>query len=168
MQEGIRIITTGGTFDKYYDEIKGELTFRESHLPRILKQSRCTLPIQLDEPLAVDSLNMNEEQRLEVAKRCLASYEDRIIVIHGTDTMVDTAKVVASLKNKDDKHVIVFTGAMIPYALENSDSVFNLGCAVTAVQLLESGVYVIMDGKIFDYDKVHKNKAVGLFEGENR
>jgi len=168
MKDGIRIITTGGTFDKFYDEIKGELTFRESHLPRILKQSRCTLPIQLEGPLAIDSLYMNEQQRQEVSQRCLSSYEDRVIVIHGTDTMVETAKVVASNKTKDDNHVIVFTGAMIPYSLENSDSVFNLGCAMVAVQLLKSGVYIVMDGKIFDYDKVHKNRELGLFEGENR
>ena len=161
--EGIRIITTGGTFDKLYDAIKGELTFRESHLPRILQQSRCTLPITLETVLAVDSLNMTEEQRSMVSDHVASSFENRIVVTHGTDTMVATAKVVASNKLLEGK-TVVFTGAMIPYSLENSDAVFNLGVAISAVQLLPPGVYIAMGGRIFGYDNVRKNKEKGIFE----
>lgn len=164
MAKDIRIITTGETFDKLYDEIKGELTFRQSQLPRILQQSRCTLQIQLEGPLAIDSLYMSEEQRQEVANNCLASTEDRIIVIHGTDTMAKTAEVVAKALPEGDHHTVVFTGAMIPYSLENSDAIFNLGCAFSAVQLLSPGVYICMCGKIFLWDNVRKNKEKGIFE----
>jgi len=161
--EGMRIITTGGTFDKFYDAIKGELTFRESHLPRILQQSRCTLPITLEMVLAVDSLNMTEEQRVVIAEHCVHSQEKRIIVIHGTDTMVKTANITARMAGIEDK-VIVFTGAMIPYSLENSDAEFNFGFAIGVVQLLKPGVYVAMGGRVFPYDNVQKNRAKGLFE----
>lgn len=156
------IITTGGTFDKYYDEIKGELTFRESHLPRILKASRCTLAVQVVPVLALDSLYMDDSHREKVAATCSERTERRIIITHGTDTMVHTAEVIAA--KRLDK-VVVLTGAMVPYALENSDAVFNLGCAVAAVQLLPVGVYLCMSGKIFPHDAVVKNREIGVFEG---
>jgi L-asparaginase len=164
MAQDIRIITTGGTFDKQYDAIKGELTFRESQLPRILLQSRCSISVTLEEPLAVDSLFMSEEQRSEIANAVKTSAEARVVVVHGTDTMVKTAKLTASVLGPKDGHVVVFTGAMIPYSLEFSDAVFNLGCAVTAAQLLPPGVYVAMSGRIFPYDHVEKNKAKGVFQ----
>lgn len=164
MAQDLRIITTGGTFDKQYDAISGELTFRESQLPRLLQQSRCTLTVHLEGPLAVDSLYMTEEQRLEVADSCLHSAEEKIIIIHGTDTMCNTAKVVAGKLGSDNRHTIVFTGAMIPFSLEASDAVFNLGCAITAVQLLPPGVYLTMSGKIFTWDNCKKNKEKGIFE----
>lgn len=159
----ICIISTGGTFDKYYDEIKGELTFRESHLPRIIKASRCTLQIQIIPVIAIDSLYMDDSHRAKVAETCLARDEKRIVITHGTDTMVETATVIARANlNK----TVVLTGAMVPYALENSDAVFNLGCAITAVQLLPKGVYICMSGKVFAYDKVKKNRQLGIFDGE--
>lgn len=164
MAKDMRIITTGGTFDKLYDEIKGELTFRQSQLPRILQQTRCTLQIELEGPLAIDSLYMNEEQRREVAQRCLSSAEENIIVIHGTDTMVRTAEVVATTLGCDAPHTVVFTGAMIPYSLENSDAIFNLGCAFSAVQLLPPGIYICMCGKVFPWNNVRKNREAGIFE----
>ena len=160
---GIRIITTGGTFDKLYDAIKGELTFRESQLPRILQQSRCYLPITLETVLAVDSLNMTEPQRALIANHCAASPEDRIVVIHGTDTMTATGNVIAHEPGIEGK-TIVLTGAMIPYSLENSDAEFNLGVAIGVVQLLSPGVYIAMGGKVFDYDNVRKNREKGIFE----
>ena len=135
-EDRIRIITTGGTFDKLYDAVKGELTFSESQLPRILNQARVTLPVHLDTLLAV----------VEDALSCI---EKRVVIIHGTDTMTRTAQMLKDSLNDSDEHVFVFTGAMIPYALENSDAVFNLGCAVSAVQLLEKGVYIVMGGRIF-------------------
>ena len=113
----LRIITTGGTFDKHYDAVKGELTFHESHLPKILQQARTTLSICLEGALAVDSLQMTEEERAAVVDHIGHSTEDRIVVIHGTDTMVKTATLAAENPKTKGK-VVVFTGAMIPYALE--------------------------------------------------
>ena len=103
MESSIRIITTGGTFDKLYDAVKQELTFRESHLPRILNQSRVTLPIHLDALLAVDSLQMTDEEREMIAENALRSVEDLVVIIHGTDTMVKTAKLLEKKRDKDDK-----------------------------------------------------------------
>ena len=159
---GLCIITTGGTFDKQYDEIRGELTFRRSHLPRILKAARCAMPVTVERCMAIDSLLMEDSHRKKIANSCARRPEKRIIVTHGTDTMVQTAHVVA--ERKLDK-VIVFTGAMVPFALEYSDAVFNLGCAVTAVQLLTQGVYICMNGKVFPFDQVKKNREIGVFEG---
>ena len=163
-ERAIRIITTGGTFDKHYDAVKGELTFRESHLPRILNQARVTLPIHLDALIAVDSLVMTEEQRKSIADNAMASVEDLVVVIHGTDTMVKTACLLEKCLQENDRHVFVFTGAMIPYALEDSDAVFNLGCAITAVQTLSPGVYIKMGGRIYAADHVRKNREKGIFE----
>lgn len=167
MGKELRIITTGGTFDKLYDPIKGELTFQGSQLPRILAQSRCTLDVELEGPLAIDSLFMNDEQRREVADLCLGSPERMVIVVHGTDTMVETAHVLLDKRTSEDRHTVVFTGAMVPYSLELSDAVFNLGCAEASVQLLEPGVYICMSGKIFPADKVTKDRSKGIFVGDN-
>ena len=164
MAQDVRIITTGGTFDKQYDAISGELTFRESQLPRILGQARCTLTVHLEGPLAVDSLFMTEAQRIEVANSCLHSAEERIIIIHGTDTMCNTAHVIAHTLGTEHTKTVVLTGAMIPYSLEGSDAIFNLGCAVSAVQLLPPGVYLTMSGRIFSWDNCKKNKEKGIFE----
>lgn len=164
MAQELRIITTGGTFDKQYDAISGELTFRESQLPRILGQSRCTLTVHLEGPLAVDSLYMTEDQRHEIARACQHSAEDKVIVVHGTDTMCNTAKVIAETLEEGSQKVVVLTGAMIPYSLEGSDAVFNLGCAITAVQLLPPGVYLTMSGRIFPWNNCRKNKEKGIFE----
>lgn len=164
VRDRIRIITTGGTFDKLYDAVKGELTFRESQLSRILQQSRVTLPVHLDAIFAVDSLVMTEEQRQNIVDDALLCIEKRVIIVHGTDTMVKTARLLKSAMKKDDEHVFVFTGAMIPYSLENSDAVFNLGCAMAGVQILPPGVYVAMGGQLYDADKVQKNREKGVFE----
>ena len=166
ISDRIRIITTGGTFDKLYDAVKGELTFRESQLPRILQQARVTMPVHLDALFAVDSLQMTEEQRQDIVDDALSCVEKRVIIVHGTDTMVKTAKLLESSLNENDEHVYVFTGAMIPYSLENSDAIFNLGTALSAVQLLEKGVYVAMGGRIFNASNVRKNKDRGIFEEE--
>lgn len=160
----IRIITTGGTFDKLYDAIKGELTFRESQLPRILQQARVALPVHLDSLLAVDSLVMTEEQRAGIVCDALSCTEKRVVIVHGTDTMVNTARLLDSSRPQGDDHVFVFTGAMILYSLENSDAVFNLGCAIAAVQLLEAGVYIVMGGRIYPAGSVRKNREKGVFE----
>lgn len=157
----IRIIITGGTFDKHYDEIQGSLTFKDSHLTEILKFVRCGVPIEIELNQLIDSLEMHTSNRLLVLESCRRASEERIVITHGTDTMVETAAV---LGEAGLAKTIVLTGAMVPYIFNNSDAVFNLGCAVTAVQLLPHGVYIAMNGRTFLWDKVRKNRALGVFE----
>jgi len=159
----IRIIITGGTFDKHYDEIRGSLTFKDSHLPEILKFVRCSVPIELELNQLIDSLDMHTSNRLRILESCRRAAEERIVITHGTDTMVETAAVLGEARLAK---TIVLTGAMVPYIFNNSDAVFNLGCAVTAVQVLPQGVFVAMNGRVFEWDKVHKNKELGVFEAK--
>lgn len=157
----IRIIITGGTFDKYYDEIKGELTFKNSHLPEILKRARVTLPIELELNQLIDSLYMTDEHRQRILVSCQQAPEENIVIIHGTDTMVETARLIGAAGLAK---TIVLTGAMIPYAVTGSDSLFNLGFSAAAAQLLPAGVYIGMNGRIFPWDNVRKNRELGVFE----
>ncbi len=156
-----RIIVTGGTFDKHYDAIKGELTFRDSHLPAILTQSRVTIPVELEINQLIDSLHMQDEHRERVLTSCREAREKCIVIIHGTDTMAQTAQVVG--RAGLDK-TIVFTGAMIPYSVQGSDALFNLGFALAAAQSLPPNTYVAMNGRVFAWDQVKKNTADGVFE----
>ena len=156
-----RIIVTGGTFDKQYDAIKGELTFNETHLPAILQQARVTIPVAIEINQLIDSLHMNDEHRSRVLEACRGSEERAIVVVHGTDTMAQTAGVVG--RAALDK-TIVFTGAMIPYSVQGSDALFNLGFALAMAQALPHGAYVAMNGRVFPWDDVRKDKADGVFE----
>jgi L-asparaginase len=155
-----RIIVTGGTFDKRYDAIKGELTFTQTHLPALLEQARVRLPLAVDTRVLIDSLQMTEEHRQDVLNACREASERAIVVVHGTDTMVQTARVVGEAAL--DK-TIVFTGAMVPYSVQGSDASFNLGFALAAALALPSGVYVAMNARIFGWDDVEKDKAEGAF-----
>jgi L-asparaginase len=157
----IRIIITGGTFDKHYDEIRGNLTFKETHLPEILKFVRCTVPIEVELNQLIDSLDMQISNRLQVLESCRKAAEELIVITHGTDTMVETAVVLGEAKLPK---TIVLTGAMVPYIFNNSDAVFNLGCAMIAVQLMPVGVYVAMNGRVFPWDDVCKNRELAVFE----
>jgi L-asparaginase len=157
----IRVIITGGTFDKHYDEIRGNLTFKDTHLPEIIKGARISVAIELELNQLIDSLDMQTANRLQVLESCRRAPEERIVITHGTDTMVETAEV---LGNAGLAKAVVLTGAMVPYIFNNSDAVFNLGCAVAAVQLLPHGVYVAMNGRVFRWDRVRKNKELGVFE----
>ncbi len=157
----IRVIITGGTFDKHYDEIRGNLTFKDTHLPEILKSARCAVPVELELNQLIDSLDMQTANRLQVLESCRRAAEERIVITHGTDTMVETAEV---LGRAGLAKTIVLTGAMLPYIFSNSDAVFNLGCALAAVQLLPRGVYVAMNGRVFPWDNVRKNTELGVFE----
>ena len=157
----IRIIITGGTFDKAYDEIRGSLTFRDTHLPEILKFVRCTVPIELELNQLIDSLDMQTANRLSILESCRRATEERIVITHGTDTMAETAEV---LGGAGLAKTIVMTGAMVPYVFSNSDAVFNLGCALMAVQLVPRGVYIAMNGRLFAWDRVRKNRELGVFE----
>lgn len=156
----IRIIITGGTFDKHYDEIQGVLTFKDTHLPEILEQVRCTVEIKLEINQLIDSLEMQHANRLQILEAAQRAPEQRIIITHGTDTMTETAKVLGEAGL--DK-VIVLTGAMIPYTFKNSDAVFNLGCSIVAVQLLPPGVYIVMNGRVFSWQNVYKDREKGIF-----
>ncbi|MBL8824179.1 MAG: asparaginase [Planctomycetia bacterium] len=157
----LRILITGGTFDKYYDAIRGELTFRESHLPAILKQARVTLPIIIEVCLLKDSLHMNDEDRQRILKACQNAPEEAVVVVHGTDTMVETAKLLGEAQLAK---TIIMTGAMVPYAITESDSLFNLGFALAAAQCACHGVYVAMNGQVWPWNQVRKNRQLGLFE----
>ncbi len=157
----IRIIVTGGTFDKEYNEITGELFFKESHVPHMLALGRSRLNISVRTLMMVDSTEMTDDDREIVAKNCSNAREDRIVITHGTDTMVDTAGIIART-NKEK--TIVLTGAMVPYTFGSSDGLFNLGSAIAFVQTLPAGVYVAMNGRCFLWDNVRKNKRIGEFE----
>jgi L-asparaginase len=157
----IRIIITGGTFDKTYDEVRGSLTFRDTHLPEILAFTRCTVPIELELNQLIDSLDMQEANRLQILEACTRAAERLIVVTHGTDTMIETAGVLGAAAL--DK-TIVLTGSLVPYTFTSSDAVFNLASAITAVQLLPRGVFIAMNGRIFPWDDVRKNREAGVFE----
>jgi L-asparaginase len=161
VSETIRIIITGGTFDKHYDEIRGELTFRTTHLPQILQRVRVTVPVELEIRHLIDSLDMDDEVREELATACAEAAESRIVITHGTDTMVETARMISARRLAK---TVVLTGAMIPYAFSGSDAEFNLGCAFAAVQTLPHGVYVAMNGRLFPADSVWKNREIGQFQ----
>ena len=157
----LRIIATGGTFDKHYNELNGVLGFAESHLPEVIARTRMTIPVALQVVSLLDSLEMQDADRQQVLAACRAASEKAIVIVHGTDTMRDTAEVLGpAIKDK----TIVFTGAMIPYEIANSDALFNFGFACGVAQTLPAGVYVAMNGKIFTWDNVMKNRAAGVFQ----
>ena len=159
--EPIRVLITGGTIDKEYNPVTGELTFAKSHLTNMLSQVRCRVKVVIEEIMLKDSLQMRSEDREEILEKCVACPENGIIITHGTDTMVETARVLGkSLKGK----TVVLVGALIPYAFGASDALFNLGCAFSAVQTLPGGVYITMNGKIFSWGHVRKNRESGEFE----
>ncbi len=157
----IKFLITGGTIDKRYNELNGDLVFTQSCVGDMLKQGRVTADVSLETVMLKDSLDMGDEDRRTILHACLAADEPHIVITHGTDTMVETARVLADAIH--DK-TIVLLGAMIPYVFEYSDALFNLGCAVSAVQTLGTGVYITMNGNVFDHGKVTKNTAVGQFQ----
>ncbi|MDX2000914.1 MAG: asparaginase domain-containing protein [Chitinophagales bacterium] len=157
----IRIFVTGGTFDKEYDMITGRLYFKDTHLPEIFKLGRCSLDINIRTLMMIDSLEMTEADREIVVRNCRMCDESQIVITHGTDTMVDTAKV---LEAAGIGKTIILTGAMIPYKFGSSDGFFNLGNALAFAQALPQGVYIAMNGKYFKADNVYKNQKTGFFE----
>ncbi len=157
----IRVFVTGGTFDKEYDEITGRLFFKETHVPEMLKLGRCRLEVEVTTLMMIDSLDMTDADRALIVAHCKKCSEEKIVITHGTDTMVETARALA--ENVPDK-AIVLTGAMIPYAFGSSDGLFNLGSAVSFVQALPHGVYLAMNGRYFAWNNVQKNRELGVFE----
>jgi len=157
----IRLFVTGGTFDKEYDELRGTLQFRDTHVPEMLRLGRSRLDVAVRTLMMIDSLDMTDEDRTTIVEHCERCEENHIVITHGTDTMVETARVLAAaISNK----TIVLTGAMIPYAFGSSDGLFNLGSALSFVQVLPPGVYVAMNGRYFRWDRVRKNRDAGVFE----
>lgn len=157
----VRIFVTGGTFDKEYDELTGTLHFEETHLPEMLRRGRCMLDVQVDVLMMIDSLEMKESHRQRIVQACREAVETQIVITHGTDTMVETARMLAA---ETPGKTIVLTGAMVPYAFGSSDGLFNLGSALSFAQSLPAGVYVAMNGQCFTADNVVKNRNVGVFE----
>tara|TARA_B100001248_G_C27242473_1_gene389990 strand:+ start:102 stop:587 length:486 start_codon:yes stop_codon:yes gene_type:complete len=158
----IQILITGGTFDKSYNHISGDLFFEKTHIPEMLERSKCRLNVDVKTLMMIDSLEMTKKDIEKIIEECKKTKLSRIVITHGTDTMVNTAeKIAEKIKNK----TIVLTGAMIPYAFgSSSDGFFNLGSALSFVQTLEKGVYIAINGQYFDFDKVEKNKLKGYFE----
>jgi L-asparaginase len=157
----IRIVVTGGTFDKTYDEISGRLSFGATHLPEMLRLGRSRVETTIETLMMIDSLDMTDADRLRIVEGCRTCRETRIVITHGTDTMVETGRALAAAVA--DK-TIVLTGAMVPYAFGSSDGLFNLGSALSFAQVLPVGVYLAMNGTAFPWDTVQKNKASGVFE----
>ena len=157
----IKLLLTGGTIDKTYNESNGELHFVETHIPEILQLGRNRSDIEIQQLLFKDSLDMTEADRQSIANACSDSKQDQILITHGTDTIVDTGKTLAAVGlNK----TIVLVGAMIPYVFKHSDAVFNTGFALGALQTLKPGVYIAMNGKVFNWDNVVKNREIGEFQ----
>jgi L-asparaginase len=160
----IRIFITGGTFDKEYNEVNGALAFHETHLPEMLRLGRCRIDVSIETLMMIDSLEMTDKDRALIVDECGRAPESRILVTHGTDTMVETAMALASAFSGRDGKTIVLTGAMIPYAFGSSDGLFNLGSALSFVQVLPPGVYIAMNGRCFPAGQVRKNRKTGVFE----
>ncbi|HEX4875684.1 MAG TPA: asparaginase domain-containing protein [Chitinophagaceae bacterium] len=160
----VRIFITGGTFDKEYNELTGQLYFKDTHMHDLLELGRNKVPVEIRTLMMVDSLEMTDEDRELIVHQCNHCEENRIIITHGTDTMSDTAQFLAErVKNK----TIVLTGAMIPIKFGSSDGLFNLGSALAFVQALPQGIYIAMNGRYFNWDNVRKNKQTGMFEEVN-
>ena len=157
----LRLLVTGGTFDKEYDEIRGQLYFKTTHLPEMLRLGRCRVPVAIETVMLVDSLEMTGADRDRIAGRCRAAAEARLVVTHGTDTMVETAAALAAARLPK---TIVLTGAMVPYAFGSSDGLFNLGSALSFAQVLPEGVWIAMNGTHFPWNGVRKNRETGVFE----
>jgi L-asparaginase len=159
--ERIRILVTGGTFDKEYNELTGRLFFEDTHVPEMLRLGRCLLDVKVRTLMMIDSLEMTDDDRRIIAEHCAGAPESRIVITHGTDTMVETA---AHLGRAASGKTIVLTGAMVPYKFGSSDGLFNLGSALGFVQTLPPGVYIAMNGRCFAWDHVRKNPERGVFE----
>jgi L-asparaginase len=159
----IRVLVTGGTFDKDYLEIEGRLHFRDTHVPEMLKLGRNRVPIVVEKLMLIDSLDMTDAHRATILAACRRAPEERIVITHGTDTMELTARALGAAGLAK---TVVLTGAMVPYTFGSSDGLFNLGSALAFAQALPVGTYVAMNGRCLNWETVHKDKATGVFEGD--
>lgn len=157
----IKLFVTGGTFDKEYNELNGQLFFKDSHINEILKLGRSRLDLSVRTLMLIDSLDMTDSDRNIILENCLHCEEDKIVITHGTDTMTETATY---LSDKIPGKTVVITGAMIPYKFGSSDGLFNMGSALAFVQSLPAGIYIAMNGRYYDWNNCKKNKQTGFFE----
>jgi len=157
----LRILVTGGTFDKEYHELEGRLFFKETHVREMLRLGRSELAVEVQTLMLVDSLDMTDADRERILAACRSAPEERIVITHGTDTMEITARTVGAAKLAK---TIVLTGAMVPYTFGSSDGLFNLGSALAFAQSLPTGTFVAMNGRYFRWDNVRKNRSSGVFE----
>jgi L-asparaginase len=161
----IRIVVTGGTFDKEYNELNGTLFFKDTHVPEMLRLGRSRVDVTIQTLMMMDSLDMTDEHRSHIVDACRSAPESRIVITHGTDTMVETARALATSRDGAlTSKTIVLTGAMVPYAFGSSDGLFNLGSALSFVQSLPRGVFIAMNGRYFEWNAVRKDRAAGTFE----
>jgi L-asparaginase len=162
--EPIRLLVTGGTFDKRYNELTGALSFGDTHLVEMLRLGRCRLDVSIETLMMIDSLDMTGADRARIVAACRQAPEARFVITHGTDTMAETARALAEALPPELAKTVVLTGAMVPYAFGSSDGLFNLGSALSFAQVLPAGVYLAMNGRYFSWDRVRKNRATGVFE----
>ena len=161
LKKHIKIFATGGTFDKGFNEINGDLYFKETNLYQLLKLGRSKIEVQIETLMMIDSLQMTSHDRQYILNKCKKEATNKIVITHGTDTMVETAQFIAKeIENK----IVILTGAMIPIKFGSSDGLFNLGSALSFAQILKPGVYITMNGQYFNWDNVKKNKKLGIFE----
>lgn len=161
--ETIQVFITGGTFDKDYNFITGELYFKDTHLHDMMERGRCSLPTDIKTLMMIDSLQITDTERGIISYNCRQSPYENIVITHGTDTMTETGQYLA--KENIAGKTIVLTGAMIPYAFgSSSDGFFNLGSAIAFAQVLTEGVYICMNGRYFDVNDVVKNRSTGYFQ----
>jgi L-asparaginase len=164
----LHLIATGGTFDKTYDPIAGQLGFAQSHLHEIVARCRINGAVAIDTLPLMDSLDMQDADRQRVLASVQASSATRIVIVHGTDTMPETARVLGPALQADAAQAgktVVITGAMVPYSIRGSDALFNLGFAAAVASTAAPGVYVAMNAQVFGWETVRKNRALGRFEG---
>jgi L-asparaginase len=157
----IRLLITGGTIDKVYNQSNGELEFDQTHFPDIITRARVEVDLLIEELLLIDSLDMVDSDRELIVEKCTKCEEKYILITHGTDTMCETAKLLG--ESSIDKTIVLF-GSMIPYAVNGSDAFFNFGCALGSLQLLEAGVYIVMNGRTLSWTDVEKNRNLGIFQ----
>jgi L-asparaginase len=169
MHKSVRILAAGGTFDKHYNPLDGSLGFGASHIPALLKEARLNQACIFEEVMQIDSLDMAMAHRKQILARINEATENALVVIHGTDTLVQTAQVLGQEHQSGQlsQKTVVLTGAMVPVAIMQSDATFNLGFALAAAQVLPAGVYVAMGGQLFHWDQVQKNRPLGRFEPTN-
>ncbi len=156
----IHILTTGGTFDKIYHDALSEFSIGEPMAPELLAQAGVNLSYSVDSLLKKDSLELTDSDRELLRKQVVNSPHQHILIIHGTDTMTLSAQHLGAMINK----TVVFTGAMQPARMRTTDAPFNLGFAIGALQCLDSGTYIAMNGQIFNTNNVQKNRQLGRFE----
>ena len=157
----IRLFITGGTIDKFYNQSNGELEFDQTHFPEILSRARVEVDLLIEEILLIDSLDMVDTDRELILEKCVECDERFILITHGTDTMCETARLLG--ESSIDKTIVLF-GSMVPYAVSDSDAFFNFGCALGSLQLLETGVYIAMNGRVLPWNDVEKNRSLGVFQ----